>query len=298
MYILDTNAVYYLINPDWTSSAQLARLHERAASGKLRVAIPPITILELASRVVEEPDWFAAVQSAAKAALELRPLSLPDPEQRMREITEGVDLAQKVHAHWLEILATMAKAPTLDALRQGFDDYTTATRRSANVVDLAKYRDEYERQYLLEMGSLVRAINPKYEEQVQKGGMTKLSKEECESLRKFFVSPEWGVTFLSMLASRGGTGVIPTEAGKMGVVVAKAKYFQDAYEGLCLSMFCDGARPNLKRKNDYNDIHQLLYLNEYSGDVLVSEDAGVLVKAGGPKGKVISFKEFLQREAS
>jgi hypothetical protein len=78
----------------------------------------------------------------------------------------------------------------------------------------------------------------------------------------------------------------------------KARYFKAGYEQLCISMFCDGARPSLKRQNDYNDIHQLLLVNEYNAtDVLVSDDGGALTKAAGAAGKVISFETFLARKA-
>lgn len=295
MYILDTNAAYYLADPARTSPDQLARLHEKAASGRLDVGLPPITVLELSSRIVEQPAWFERVKSAAVAVLELRPAPLPDPEQRMREILENVDLARQTYQHWSLILQTIASAPTAAELQSGFDDYATATRRSANVVHLATYREDYEKQYVDDMLKLVREVNPKYDQQVIRNHMAKLPASEQDALRSFFHSPEWTGAFLAMLAYRGGTGVIPRDEGKLAVVVQKVRYFRLAYESLGISMFCNGARPNLKRKNDYNDIHQLLYVNDFTSDVLVSEDAAV--SAAGAA-KVMTFTDFLIREAT
>ena len=297
MYILDTNAAYYLVNTDWTEKRQLALLQEKAADGRLKVALPPITVLELCSRIVEEPSWFEHVRAAARAVLDLKPATLPDPEQRMREITENVDLARQAYEHWLLILQTVAAAPDAGSLQWGFDDYATATHRSTDVARIAKYREDYEKQYIEDMLKVARQINPKYDDQVLRGKETRLPTSEQEALRKFFASGEWTGVFVTMLAYRGGTGVLPSDEGQLAVVVKKAKYFKMAYERLGLSMFCDGARPILKRKNDYNDIHQLLYVNDFTADVLVSEDSGAVTKAGGPTGKVIPFTEFLKREA-
>jgi predicted nucleic acid-binding protein len=298
MYILDTNAVYYLINSAWTSPEQLARLQQKAHDGLLKIGLPPVTVMELATRIVEEPSWFDQIKSATLALIDLCPTTLPDPEQRMREIVEDINLARQSYEHWYQIIATIARAPDLESLQRGFDDYATATHRSANVIHVATYREDYERQYVRDMVKVVREFNPNYDDQILKNKTTKLPQSEQNALRTFFASTEWTDTFVALLASRGGSGVIPTDPGKLAVILAKAKYFKLGYETLGLSMFCDGARPNLKRKNDYNDIHQLLYVNEYTTDVLVSEDGGVIEKSASSSGKSITFKQFLSSEAA
>lgn len=298
MFILDTNAVYYLVNLEWTSPEQLARLQQKAHDGLLKIGLPPVTVMELATRIVEEPARFTDINSAAKALIDLRPTTLPDPEQRMREIVENVDLARQSYEHWFQIIETIARAPDLENLQRGFDDYTTATRRSANVIHLATYREDYERQYVSDMVKVVREINPNYDAQILKDKTTRLPAKEQDALRTFFASNEWTDAFVSLLAFRGGTGVIPTDSGKLAVILAKAKYFKLGYESLGVSMFCDGARPNLKRKNDYNDIHQLLYVNDYTTDILVSEDGGAIARAASSSGKAITFKQFLLSEAA
>lgn len=52
-----------------------------------------------------------------------------------------------------------------------------------------------------------------------------------------------------------------------------------------------------ERQNDYNDIHQLLYVNDFTQDVVISEDRGVMWQMGISEGKVLSFRDFLNREA-
>lgn len=215
----------------------------------------------------------------------------------MREIAEGVELARQSYEHWRLILETIARAPDADTLQRGYDDYTTATRRSGNVVQIATYREQYEHQYVRDMLNVVRQLNPRYDEQVLSGAVAALPKPEQQSLRAFFASPEWNGVFMAIIAYRGGTGVVPAEAGRLGVAMQKCRYFKLAYETLGISMFCDGARPNLKRKNDYNDIHQLLYVNDFTQDIIVSEDGGPMSKVGIPAGRVLSFKDFLNREA-
>jgi predicted nucleic acid-binding protein len=298
MYILDTNAAYYLPDPAWTTPARLARIQERAEAGDLEFGLSPITVLELASRVAEEPNWFDRVREAARTLVSLRPKSLPDPEQRMREIMEDVDLARQSYAQWPAGLETIASAPDVHALQTGFRDWTTATRRSVNVLELREYRDEYERQYIIDMGDLVHAFNPAYEDQVRRGVQTRLERDEQASFEVFLGASEWTDVFLAMMAHRGTVGSgIPQDAAKVAVALRKAKYFKLGFEQLTRSMFIDGARPNLRRANDYNDIHQLLYVSEFTGDILVSEDAGVLARVGAADGKVISFRQFLELEA-
>jgi predicted nucleic acid-binding protein len=300
MYIFDTNAAYYLTDRTFTTTEQLARLHELAEANQLQIGLPPVTVLELASRIGEQPDWFPRVKETAAALMTLKPTPLPDPEQRMREITENIELARQSYQHWLQLLDTIARAPDLDRLNAGFDDYATATHRSGNVIYVAKYRASYEEQYVRDMLQLVKQINPRYdaqllrEETTGKQVVTSLPKNEQDSLRAFFGSPEWTAMFVATLASRGGSGVMPTEQGTLSVVLKKAAYYQRAYESLCIDTFCAGRRPSLKRKNDYNDIHQLLYVNEFAnGDKIVSEDDGPCRRAGQADGKVITYREFL-----
>jgi hypothetical protein len=254
--------------------------------------------MELATRIVEEPSWFDRIKHSASTILEFKPSPLPDPEQRMREIVNDIDVARQSYDHWRQIVETIARAADPKSLQSGFDDFTTASHRSANVLHLATYRETYEQQYVSDMLHIARALNPRYDDQVLRGNMTKLPASEQAALRQFFDSTEWTDAFLTMLTKRGGTEIVPTDSGKVAVILAKAKYFKLAYEALGLSMFCDGARPNLKRKNDYNDIHQLLYVNDYSGDVLVSEDGGTVATVGGPNGKVLTFRRFLEIEAA
>jgi hypothetical protein len=300
MYIFDTNAAYYLTDRTFTTNEQLARLHELAEAKKLQIGVPPVTVLELASRIGEEPTWFTRVKETATALMNLKPKPLPDPEQRMREITENIDLARQSYQHWLQLLDTIARAPDLDRLQTGFDDYATATHRSGNVVYVATYRERYEEQYVRDMLHLVKQINPRYdaqllrEETTGKQVVTSLPQREQHALRTFFSSPEWTAMFVAILASRGGSGVMPKDQGTLSVILKKAAYYQRAYEDLCISMFCNGRRPSLKHKNDYNDIHQLLYINEFAvDDKVVSEDDGPCRRAGQADGKVITYKEFL-----
>jgi hypothetical protein len=128
--------------------------------------------------------------------------------------------------------------------------------------------------------------------------VTRLPSDEQEALRRFFGSAEWTDVFLATFVYRGGTGLVPTDPGKKAVILKKIEYFKAAYEALGLSVFCDGSRPNLKRKNDYNDMHQLLYVNSFIGDVLVTEDGGIAARTGQAGSKVMAFTAFLDAEAT
>ncbi len=233
---------------------------------------------------------------AAQTLIDLSPRPLPDPEQRMEEITKDAILAKDSYSHWHTLIETIAHAPDLSQLQSGFDDYKTASRRSGNVARVATYRAQYEQQYVTDMLLVVQEINPAFDSQVLRNTAAKLSQTEQTALRRFFKSAEWEHVFTEMIAHRGN-GSLPTDLGKRALILGKAQYFKMAYEMLGISIFCDGARPGLKRKNDYNDIHQLIYVSKYTEDVVVTEDRGILSKIGASSGKVMSFTEFLQREA-
>jgi hypothetical protein len=118
------------------------------------------------------------------------------------------------------------------------------------------------------------------------------------ALHTFFGTPEWATVFLTTMATRVGVS-LTTDTGKLGLILKHVAYFRTGYESLGISMFCNGRHQNMKRKNDYNDIHQLLYINEFTTDLLVSDDdSGAITAAAKRDGKVITLGEFLAREAN
>jgi hypothetical protein len=78
-------------------------------------------------------------------------------------------------------------------------------------------------------------------------------------------------------------------------VLQSVSLFRAGYEELARRIFRGGTRPNLNRKNDYNDLHQLVYVNEFNQDVVVSTD-GFLTDVGAPTGRVIAYADFLAQE--
>jgi hypothetical protein len=45
-------------------------------------------------------------------------------------------------------------------------------------------------------------------------------------------------------------------------------------------------------------MHQLLYVNSFIGDVLVTEDGGIAARTGQAGSKVMAFTAFLDAEAT
>ena len=212
MYVLDTNAAYYLGETTRTTAQQLARLHEKAEAKQLRVGVPPITVLE---RVTHRrgPRLVRSHQDERQGGD--RP---PARELARSRTTDARD--HRGREPRPSVPRTLAPDSRRDrqgaprrALQRGFDDYVTATRRSADVVRLATYREDYERQYVKDMLALVQSINPRYDEQVLKGKDAKLPASEQKALRAFFGTNEWTAIFVAMSRRAAGPGLFQRTPG-------------------------------------------------------------------------------------
>lgn len=81
--IFDTNAVYYLDSK--LSEADFEKLILKVNNGELAVFISPITVIEMTSRLKENPTDFKKIQDALKKLFKLNPIFLPNPEQQLAE---------------------------------------------------------------------------------------------------------------------------------------------------------------------------------------------------------------------
>lgn len=289
MYILDTNAFYNIATD--TFSQHVARLCEKGSDGSLELRFSPITIIELESRLAREPERFEQFKKSAQILLRAKAQSLPDPEQRMNEILLDSHVAPDSYKVWDEHLKTIARAQDIDELRGGYDDHITGTKRAIVIEETCRSREEYEEDFVDEMHKLAVRFNPRYEKQCLRSKPARLTKEECAALKTFLVSEEWLNEFRDMLGERGKAPV-PTDPGRRGVFDDKTAYFRRGYEWVIQRLFCDGRHVSRKHKNDYNDMHLLLHVNDFTGDTIVTSDAKKSVLADVGKAKVITLATF------
>jgi len=296
-YILDTNPIRYFTNRKFTTAKELEVLLERGSTGDLRLAYTPTANIELASQIEELPGQFEDIREAVRHLVDMNAEVLPDFEHRMTEIAIDGQIPSSMYAFWGEMMTCIQKAPDAKALRDGFDDLTTKTHRAVYTDFLADFRAQYEADYLASWSRVLNTIIPNFEDRVSAGKHTRLSKDEQAALETFLSSSEWDDTLLAIVAHRGKR-LLPTADFEVATVRAKVKYFREGFEWLIRKSAADGLRPNTpKRKNDYNDIHLLLYINDYTADVLVSEDKEFTKKVSCLGTKVITYRDFIQREA-
>ncbi len=292
MYILDTNVFYDFVNPNRVDQKMLAQIQERAVDGLFCVAYSPITIIELASRIHDEPQWFDRVKNSIKAVLEMKAECLPDPESLMEEIVKDLRMPYAKHNHWRDVIYTISCATDRKSLINGFDDYGTCTRRQVYINFISNFRINYENFYIDSLLEVTKNLNPKYEYQIRKGKQTKFSKHEQNQLNQFLSSAEWERIFLDMIAYRSKSS-LPVDRGARKIILRRINFFKQAYEYLLRNIFCDGYQPNMKKKNDFNDIHLFLYLDDFNTNVLVSSENKFKKMIDNSRKKVITVEEFL-----
>lgn len=298
MYILDTNAIRYLVNPMFTTDEQRARLLERAAADELRIRYTPIANIELVSQLEEDPACFESVRGAVRVLLDLRADVLPDFEHRMWEIVADSAIPRSMYEFWHEMMECLANAPSLAALKAGYDDYKTGHRRQVHTKFLADFRANYEADYMRQWRRVLQQIVPDFDARVADGHHTRLERDEVAKLQQFLDGPEWHAIMLDIIAFRGKKP-LPTKSYEIGTILRKIAFFQSGFEWLVRQSAKAGLRPDVeRRKNDYNDIHLLLYVNEFTDDVLVSQDKEFAKKVTLPGGRLISYDEFVRREAT
>jgi hypothetical protein len=289
-YIFDTNVLYDLATVEYRDAAD--RLCERGRAGHLAVRFTPIAVIEIASRLHRDPAMFGQLKLAARLMIDCGAKCLPDPEQRMREILHDGDVARQLYSHWDDIMETLSRAPTQEEFSRGFNDIATATRRAVDIEHVHRYREEYERQFTVDLTVLATHFNHRYDRQAARGRPTRLTPEQQNALNQFLASPEWSEAFHAVFAARA-EAPLPNDAGRLGVIDEKTAPFKAGYEWLLREVFCDGRHVNFDDKNDYNDMHLLLYVNRFADDVLVSSDEGVILEIGERFGKAIRLDGFV-----
>lgn len=291
MFIFDTNAFYDLATEPFRGAADM--LQERGRSGTLELKFTPLAIIEIVDRLKRDPARFDQLKRGATIMHEAGAKSLPDPELRMAEIVLDGTAGRDRYSVWNDILHTLMTAPDAANLEQGFDDYTTGTRRSVDVTHMSQFRESTEEDYVNELADLVRNFNPRYDRQVARGRAARVAPPDAAGLEAFLGGGQWTTIFRQILEDRGGF-VVPTDPGKVGVIDRKAALFKAGYEWLLRKVFVDGRHVTEERKNDYNDLHLLLYVNEFApADVVVSSDEGVILSVARPSTRAMTLRDFV-----
>ena len=293
-FILDTNAIHYLVNPCWTSEAKRSRLLERAEDGQLVINYTPIAPIEMVSQIEADHSKFDVIKAAASMLVDLGAIPLPDPEDVMGAILTDNPYSQEKAEIWGDIIDILAKGNDAQSIVTGFADYTSGKAKRLDMPSLAEFRARYEKNYRDDWKSVLSSIVPDFEKKVATGRHTRLGKSEASGLDDFLKnSAEWKNALLNILTHRSQKP-LPTKDYDISTVMAKIKYFREGLEWLIRQSAEAGLRPDsLKRKNDYNDLHLLLYINDYNSCVLVSQDKEFSRKVSCAGCRLITYPKFL-----
>lgn len=273
--IFDTNAVYYLDSK--LSKAAFEKLILKVSNGELTVFISPITVIEMTSRLKENPSDFNKVQDAIKKLFELNPTFLPDPEQQLAEYVSNSKIDANEYKHWKEIFYTIKIAPTVAKLETGFDYISTFTKRSVNLTRLHSFRKTYEDYYVLDMETPLKSIITDFDIKIARGKNTRLPKDKIADFKKYLKSNNWTDQIKLMLINRTLLP-LPNDKKEIEKVFDKISFFRKSYEDLFIKVFEDGYIPNVKKKNDYNDWHFNVYFNDDNDYVFITSEKNVVFK--------------------
>lgn len=289
--IFDTNAVYYLDSE--LTPTDFKKLVEKVQKGLLKVHITPITVIEMTSRLKENPSDFKKVQKAIQKLYELKPIFLPNPEQQLGEYILDFKIDKKYFNQWNEVFYSIKIAKNLNELETGFDDLVSHTRRSVNITHIFNFRKEYEALYISDMQIPLKAIIPNFDLKVSVKKNTRLDKTKIVEFEKYLKSKNWSNLIKLMLLERTLLP-LPTEQKDIDIIFGKIKYFKNAYENLLRKIFTEGLLPNLKRKNDYNDWHFMVYFNDDNDFVFITSENNALFKGLKDDSRLMSIHDLVK----
>ncbi|WP_201986006.1 hypothetical protein [Hymenobacter rubidus] len=288
--ILDTNTVYYLDSK--LSAEEYSKVSAKVGTGELKVFVSPITVIEMTSRLKENPLDFIKVQNAIKKLMALNPIFLPDPEQQLIEYISGAKVEDSQYVHWKDVFESISAAPSVTALEIGFDDHASLKRRQVSLAKIHSFRQEYESQYVNDMKESLVTVVKGYEAKISKGKIPKLSKSEFEEFDKFLVSDSWINLMKIMLVNRTQLP-LPVEEAKLNLVFAKIEFLKKSYEYLLRRILENGYIPSIKKKNDYNDFHFNVYFNKLNDYIFVTAESNPVFSELNARGRLVAIDKLV-----
>lgn len=298
--IFDTN-VYRDAQRGLISEKDIERAIRKLQAGRHSGCISPLNLIELGSHIQDdERNDFEVYRDAFRTAVRLCKQAVIDPETFLRsEIfrypVDGMGLAPD---ETLQISRAIAAASCYEELVQGqtMQWNGVLSRVSFHAGYLNKFRTDYEAQYIADMfDNIVSIAVPDHQERRAAGRMANIDDPVLRArVLEFINSTEFQVVFFGAQAARVGVALFGelTECDKQSMI--KIDAFGRAYRWILSKIVEAGYNPG-KNKNDYNDIHFLLYLA--ADDVLlITRDSGIARKVtnSSPQGtRILTFEEWL-----
>ena len=265
----DSNFFYDCFSGE-ISEVDLAKLDTCVAANNIRCFYSVISFIEIASHINErEKSDFSKFQALIRCIRSIcNDNILPYPEMSLATIL-GTDLPPVEDVNGFNnLIKLISQAPDYDTLVQG--QYVEWDKGLAYVTynedKLAKFRERYESLYVREMYiNVIDIVNPGYYKRLAKDKPPRVTnKEELKKINAYLDSSVFKRIFLDVCYCKVARVGIGSLVGVVGEVLANEKidkisaYFE-GYKSIIRKNVNDGYSIE-KNKNDYNDLHYLIYL--------------------------------------
>ncbi len=249
--VADTN-VFYDLAAGLIDPAKLL-------TGTSKIAISPMSILELASKVDETN--FPQRQGAARAALQIDVEILPDPERHLASIWEVP--VSYVDVPWGDALIALSSATNAAQLEKGVEDWQNRVRRIVRVPFARSLRDFHSTDFVAKMVSAIDSYVPGYAKKRAKGLMKQSGASDAARLKKMLLSP--AALLAVLLATRdraflAGDITTATDVTKDEMVRALDQILP--YVMVYSRYFEKAATVFAPQENDLGDLECFIYLQD------------------------------------
>lgn len=294
----DTN-IFYDVKQGKISDKDWRMFLTKCSSNNIRCYFSPISFVEIASHINNEEkaefDYFKDILRIMHNSCGKNYLDDPDTFLR-RLLAKGVNVDFR-KVEWGELCRIIAETDTFETLTTG--QIVRLKWQRARVIFKAEYlkrfREEYEQEYVSNMlTNVINTVHPQYKE-LKLG--KKLANVKDAKLRKelvkFIDGDEFRQEFLRSVYWRAGVGLVG-DIGKNPVdcnSIESLYAFFSAYKWILKNIFEAGYNIE-KQKNDYNDIHLLIYLASEQF-LFITHDNHLRGKVGDctQKKRILKFQE-------
>lgn len=284
--IFDTNSIYYLESQ--LSLEEFNIIKSKVDKKELSIFVTPISIIEMVSRIVEKPEDFGWVKDSVKKLLELNPNFLPTPEDQLTEYVSNTPTDPMEIIAWKEIFISLSLAPNFDKLKNGFAVPSEGRIRSVDAQKIYEFRKNYESQYILDVETPLKLYINKFKEKVAKRTHTRLNKEKIPDFKRYINSIEW-INIIKLMIINRTLRPLPEDEKEVQIVLKKVTFIKKSYEDFFLHIFQQGYRPNIKKKNDYNDWHFNFYFTDFNDYVFITSEENVVFEELKRRGRCIKI---------
>jgi len=301
--LFDTN-IFLDVQRGKITQQQVATARQKMASLSAYGCVSPLSLVELGSHICdEEKDKYESYRRAFEAITQLCDLALLDPEMFMR---------REIFAHpigeyglspedTLKISQVIAQTRDYDRLADGQVTMwgNILSRVFIKTGYLKQFREKYEMQYVQDMEEHVLAIlTPDHKEIREGGGLPNVSDQNLRTKFAWFLeSDDFEDVFYRFTAIRVNVCLLGTTLNSEWDRQAKEKLadYCAAYKWILRKIAEAGYNPE-KNKNDFNDIHFLVYLADPQL-TFVTHDGGIVrkIEKAPHKERIQSFTEWIAK---